>query len=98
MKKSDYDNGAYRSGENSLPDTIEGMITLWYKRVADTDKLRIGFAMSSGNKIMKPYFRVVTMSLADGSPDTHAEGSLTLENLQNAYRKLERWEADNEKE
>lgn len=91
-------NDTLRNDEEPLPDTIEGMITLWYKRVADTDKPRIRFVMNSGDKIMEPYFRVVAISLTDGNPDIHAEGSLTLENLQAAYRKLERREADHEKE
>lgn len=91
-------NDVSRGDEEPLPDTIEGMITLWYRRVADTDKPRIRFVMNSGDKIMKPYFRVVTMSLANSDPDMLADESLTLENLQGAYRRLERWEADHEEE
>lgn len=91
-------NDAVQSDEEPLPDTIEDMLTLWYQRVADTDKPRIRFVMNSGDKIMKPYFRVVTMSLANSDPDMLADESLTLENLQSAYRRLERWEADHEEE
>lgn len=96
MKKTTYDNGTYRSGENSLPDTIEGMIALWYKRVADTDMFRISFKMTSGDKLMKPYFEAVALTFADGTLKWN--GDLTLANLQYAYRHLEQAEAEYEKE
>lgn len=96
MKKANYDNGAYRSGENSLPDTIEGMIALWYKRVADTDMLRISFKMTSGDKLMKPYFEAVTLTFTGGN--LMWNGDLTLANLQYAYRHLKQAEAEHEKE